>query len=139
MKAYRIGVFFLGAVSVTAVRPASAEFRTEFRRPTYHHVLVQAELDYLPAVERAITLEVTEEKPAAVLQKIRKLSGLAIEVQGLLPNRPVLSASYQDTETRVILEWLAAELDLAFRAEPPNKLWIIVDERGKRTTDKDAS
>lgn len=138
MKTYRFGVLLLAAVGVTALQPISAQLRNYPSPPPGRYALVQAELDYLPAAERTISLDVSNARPAAVLQKVEEKSGLAIEVQGSLPSRPALSASYRDTETRVILEWLAREMDLSFRAEPPNTLWIIVEERAKRAPDKDA-
>ena len=139
MTTDRFGVLLLAAAGVTTLQPISAQLRNYPLPPPRHYALVQAELDYLPAAERTISLNVSDAKPAAILQEVEEKSGLAIEVQGSLPSRPALSARYRDTETRVILEWLAREMDLSFRAEPPNTLWIIVEERAKRAADKDAS
>ena len=102
-------------------------------------VLVQSELDYLPAAERAITLEVERAEPAAVLQEIRKKSGLAIEVRGSLPGLPVLSASFRETKAKVVLTWLAEQVPVSFKAEPPNKLWVIVEASRESRRAKDAS
>ncbi len=90
-------------------------------------LLVQSELDFLPAAQTPITLEVEEGKPIRVLREIGRRSGLAIEVRGSLPSRPLLTASFRQVRTREILVWFADQLSVHYRAEPPHKLWVLVD------------
>ena len=90
-------------------------------------LLVQSELDYLPAAKRKVTLELERAKPAAALDKIRKAAaGLRIEVRGALPKTPALSGTFRETEVRKVLEWFAERVPVAFKAEPPSTLWVIV-------------
>jgi|RhiMethySRZTD1v2_1073278.scaffolds.fasta_scaffold18928_15 hypothetical protein len=90
-------------------------------------LLVQSELDYLPASKRPVTLQVDKAQPAVFLDILRKHAGLTIEVQGTLPVLPVVSGSFRDEETKELLNWFARQLRVSFKAEPPNKLLIIPD------------
>lgn len=108
----------------------SAEPPCDVETPGGELALVKSELEYLPAVERRITLRVEEAEPASVLAKIAKLSGLTIRVHGSLPRRPLLSVDHRDTSAKVVLEWFASKVPLSFRAEPPKTLWVLVDDRG---------
>jgi len=138
-RAFRFPALILGVVGAALPPPPiPVEPRSTFGSPGNVHRLVQAELDYLLAARRPITLEVDGAEPAAVLQQIRERSGIVIEVQGLLPNQPMLSASYRDTQAKVVLEWFAQELPISFRAEPPNTLRIFVNDFRKRVPTKEA-
>jgi hypothetical protein len=95
--------------------------------PGDHLILVQAELDHLAAAKQPITLDVEHAAPAAVLGEIARKSGITIEVRGSLPGRPALTASYRDASAKTVLTWFAGQVPVSFRAEPPNKLWVIVE------------
>jgi hypothetical protein len=93
---------------------------------------VQSELDLLPATQRRVTILLKGVQPAEFLEKLRKDTGLKIEVTGKLPAGPALSATFRDAEARKVLTWFAQQLPVSFRAEPPDKLWVVVDEPGSR-------
>ena len=119
-------LFFVGAF-VGVAAPASAGPPEDFGPPPDAQILVQSELDLLPAAKRILTLHVKDAQPADVLETLRKHSGLAIGVQGTLPAHPVLSASFRDKKLKDVLNWFAEAVSVTFRAEPPSKLWIVVE------------
>lgn len=95
--------------------------------PPRARLLVQSELDLLPAVKRPVTISTESATPAAFIEALSARTGLKIEVEGVLPATPALTGSFRDTETKAVLEWLSRKLKLAYRAEPPNTLCIVVD------------
>jgi hypothetical protein len=90
-------------------------------------LLVQPEIDFLPGAGTPITLELEKDKPLRALREIGRMSGLSIEVRGSLPATPRLTASFRDTPARDVLAWFAQQLPVRFRAEPPHKLWVLID------------
>jgi hypothetical protein len=89
-------------------------------------LLVQSELDLLAHASRVVTLEFDAARPSAVLQAIEEKSGLTIEVQGTLPERAGLSRSFREATVKEVLTWFSHELQVSFKAEPPDKLSVIV-------------
>ena len=102
-------------------------------------LLVQSELDYLPAAKRPVTLQVDKAQPAVFLDIIRKHAGLTIEVRGTMPAHPGLSGSFRDAEAKEVLDWFWRELRVSFKAEPPNKLLIIPDAPPQPPAAREAS
>lgn len=136
LKALASVVAVFGTVATVLVAAAPPE---QVERPGDAQLLAQSELDFLPATARTITLLVQKEKPAVVLERIRKESGLKIEVQGSLPGHPALSASFRDAEVKDVLRWFMEQLRVTYKADPPNTLWVIVEAPRARPKTKDAS
>jgi hypothetical protein len=132
--------FLLFLIAVTAASATAPRHLSTVKGPPKHgFILVQSELDLLPAAKRRITLQVDKAQPAAVLEALRKESGLTIEVQGTLPARPMLSGSFRNAHAKELLDWFARQLWVTFRAEPPNTLWIIADPPKTGPHTKEAS
>ena len=139
MSAARSGCFMFGMVVVGACTPTSAG-PPSMEGPSVHsRLLVQSELDLFPAAKRLVTLQFDKASPEALLEMLRKESGLTIEVQGKLPVGPKLSASFRDTEVRDAFTWFSKQLRVTYRAEPPKKLWVITESSGERPHAKEAS
>ena len=132
MGMVRSGCFLFAVVVAIGSTPALAKPPRAAGPTDDGLLLVQSELDLLPAAKRLVTLRIEKAQPAAVVEMLRKESGLTIEIEGALPARPVLSASFRDTEVKDVLRWFAKQLPVDFRAEPPNRLWIIVAARNER-------
>jgi hypothetical protein len=118
----------IAAAGMLALVALALEPAPEMEVPQDVLVLVQSELDYLAAAERAITLEVERAVPAAVLEQIAARSGLVIDVRGTLPPKALLTSSFRDTKTKTVLAWFAEQVPVAFKAEPPNRLLVIVKD-----------
>ena len=127
MSATRAGSFILAMVVAGAFTLVAAAPPAEQPPPRPTRPLVQSELDLLPAAKRLLTLQFDKASPEAALEILRKESGLTIEVQGKLPAGPALSMSFRDTAAKDVFVWLAKQLPVTYRAEPPNTLWIVTD------------
>ena len=122
----------LVAVPVVALIVAATSLAAEIKPntvlpPLHNRLLVQSELDLLPAVKRPVTINTESATPAAFIEALRARTGLKIEIEGVLPATPTLSGSFRDAEAKAVLEWLSRQLGIAYRAEPPNTLCIVVD------------
>jgi hypothetical protein len=122
------------SLALYAVVSATAQGPGAFEPPADFLVLVQSETDHLPAARRTITLTLRDAEPAAALREVGEAAGLVLEVRGALPDRPLLSAAYRDVETKAVLEWFAESVPVYYRAEPPNKLWVIVEQEPRPAT-----
>jgi len=126
MNATTVGCSLL-MVSVTAASAPGARLPSTYLAPPRPMILVQSELDLLPASKRLVTLKVDDARPAAFLDLLRERSGLTIEVRGALPAEPTVSGTFREVEAKELLDWFARQVRVAYRAEPPNKLSIITD------------
>jgi hypothetical protein len=123
----------LAIAATLALAPAAAQPVADPEPPGDVQLLVHSELDYLAAADRLITVEAAKATPAAVLDQIRKKSGLTIDVQGALAARPLLSPSFRDAKAETVLVWFAEQIPVSFKAEPPNRLLVIVEEAKPRS------
>ena len=127
MKGSRYGTLsFLALLTVTAALAADPPPESKDRAPDTW-LLVQSELDHLPAADRPITLDAKGLSPSAVLEEIGKKSGLTIQVRGSLPPGVELSPSFRDTAAGTVLKWFAEQVPVQFRARPPSTLEIFVE------------
>jgi hypothetical protein len=128
MRTMRVGSVLL-ATAVTASVWAGAAPEVDPEAPGDHLLLVQSELDYLPAAAagKLVTVRVDDVEPGSFLEALRKASGLDLPVRGSLPKRPLLSASFRDAPTKDVLVWLAQQLPVTYKVEQPKTVWIIVD------------
>jgi|GEM_PF-6755156 len=139
MSATAMGLLLVATTIAAASTVVGAGPRPDLAPPADRWVLVQSELDYLPATQRRITLQVQQVKPAAFVEAVAKKSDLTIEVRGELPSAPLLSASFHGAATKDVFTWLAERLPVTFMAKPPNTLVILVNGPRGRTKASGAS
>lgn len=89
-------------------------------------LLIQSELSYLENADRPIELEIKNATPVHALQQIGRATGITIEVQGELPSKPMLTATFRDVPAQEVLEWFSDEVQVIYRAESSRELMVFV-------------
>jgi hypothetical protein len=132
MRGRRLGWLLVAAFGWASIPVLAAPVVPGPEIPDDALALVQSEVDYLPVAQRKISVEVREAVPATFLDAVRDATDLTIEVQGTLPTRPLLTASFKRTKTKKILAWFATQVPVTYKAQPPDKLIVIVDDETAR-------
>ena len=112
----------VGTVLVAVATTARSDDRPE--PPGSALLLVQSELDSLEVAGARIDIDFEDAPPDAVLRQLERHTALIIEIQGVLPDQGPLARSFRGATVKEILEWLAAEVPVLYRAENPDRLQV---------------